>query len=257
VVVWWCKLSGGRPDESSTRSSPYVIAGAMPHIMGTAQDSPTSVSLFAEHDTVNQLVYTVGWMNAKGLQCPQSSSRTANKSPVVAVGGGVCLVWFGLVWFGLVRGNGHTVARRFGLDVAQKIFRLVQLGRNRAAEPNASENEHVVCPFLRRREQDRRVRSRMSEWKWLHWSESHDPWNVGHGSFLAAGDPPVPPNSRSAQCDFGASQRIQGTIYLKSQRFDYPQEMHGCMDPWSLGFWILTLRAAAESRRIRLSCGIS
>jgi hypothetical protein len=123
----------------------------------------------------------------------------------------VC-VWFGLVWFGLVRGNGHTVARRFGLDVAQKIFRLVQLGRNRAAEPNASENEHVVCPFLRRREQDRRVRSRMSEWKWLHWSESHDPWNVGHGSFLAAGDPPVPPNSRSAQCDFGASQRIQRRV---------------------------------------------
>jgi hypothetical protein len=31
VVVWWCKLSGGKPDESSTRSSPYVIAGTKPH----------------------------------------------------------------------------------------------------------------------------------------------------------------------------------------------------------------------------------
>jgi hypothetical protein len=30
-MVWWCKLSGGKPDESSTRSSPYVIPGAMPH----------------------------------------------------------------------------------------------------------------------------------------------------------------------------------------------------------------------------------
>jgi hypothetical protein len=123
VVVWWCKLSGGKPDESSTRSSPYVIAGTKPHSgdrTGLARPKMDACLRrpgfdaffsfgFAEHDTVNQLVYTVGWMNAKGLQRPQSSSRTANK-------------YRGRGWWRCVFAPGQRAQSHDGLGVAPCKF---------------------------------------------------------------------------------------------------------------------------------------